>query len=81
MIKVIYERVIRRLIKFKGNCCDSCHDDMDNGFFATELYHEDLGYTKKGEERYSEVCCTVKRAFDKWLKESRRNIRRKDGRV
>lgn len=58
-MKYIAENAIRRLIKYDGPCCLSCHREQD------ELgYH--MSYRELGKERATEICCNVVTAFDKW---------------
>lgn len=58
-MKYVFEDAIRRLIKFKGACCMSCHED-------DELYGDYLIELDLGKNRYSPVCCTVSIAYDEW---------------
>jgi len=62
-MKNVSEQAIRRLIKYKGPCCMSCHDDADEfDYEMCNIYSEDF-------QRRAEVCCAVKVAFDKWQQE------------
>lgn len=72
MTRYISERIIVRLIKFKGNCCNSCHEDADE--FNYGMVYEEFG---KGRE--SEVCCAVSNALDAWKEECEKGGRGKRG--
>jgi len=58
-MKIVKEETIRRLIKFKGNCCLSCHEDSNN-------YDIPMCWIDFGKGREGEVCCSVANAFDNW---------------
>lgn len=59
-MKIVFESRIRRLIKYDGPCCSSCHADMDERGYNG--IHIDFG-----KEREAEVCCAVANAYYKWL--------------
>jgi len=58
---------IARLIKYKGSCCGSCHEDCDAGY--DELTERELS---RGRVAY--LCCAVARAFDDWLEKKSQTI-------
>jgi hypothetical protein len=59
--KWINEVKIRRLIKFNGSCCQSCHEDMDDyGYYGCSIDF--------GKDRETECCCAISVAYDEWLK-------------
>jgi hypothetical protein len=62
-MKWISEDKVRRLIKYDGSCCLSCHEDCD-----------EYGYSMIGirfsKEREAEVCCAVSNAFHEWDKKN-----------
>uniref|UniRef100_A0A6M3J4N8 Uncharacterized protein n=1 Tax=viral metagenome TaxID=1070528 RepID=A0A6M3J4N8_9ZZZZ len=59
-MKYITEAAIRRLIKYNGPCCDSCHDDIDDYAYSGCCINF-------GKNRVAEVCCALANAYDKWL--------------
>ena len=54
------ESAIRRLIKFDGSCCMSCHDDEEYGI--------DMREVELGKGRISYLCCTVLEALKEYQK-------------
>lgn len=50
------EKAIRRLIKFEGNCCMSCHDEEELGV-------SDMIEIELGKDRIVYVCCAVNNAY------------------
>lgn len=59
MTRWISEEKVRRMIKFYGSCCLSCHEDDDEGY--SDLIEIDFP-----RERVARVCCAVSVAYDKW---------------
>ena len=57
------EASIRRLIKYKGPCCMSCHDEEEEGF--SDMHEVELS---KGRIVY--LCCNIKNAFDVYVKDN-----------
>lgn len=57
MSRWVSERAIRRLCRYTGACCASCHDDSDAGY-------ADMAFLDLGKGREAEVCCAVNLAFD-----------------
>ena len=61
-MRYISERTVRRFLKCKESCCDSCHEDLERvGYYLIDL---DLG-----KERRAEVCCVIANAYDKYTGE------------
>jgi hypothetical protein len=59
----VREQVLVRLMRWRGGCCDSCHDDADA--YAHEGMYQ-LREIELGKGRYTEVCCRVGAAYDRW---------------
>jgi hypothetical protein len=65
LLKYVSENAVRRLIKFDGPCCISCHDDAEE-YEGTGLYQlMELEFSK---DRWSEVCCSVRNEYDAWIR-------------
>jgi len=60
VVRYIQENAVRRLIKFDGSCCLSCHEDMDD-------YDYPMLFVDFGKDREAEVCCAVHKAYEGWL--------------
>jgi len=77
----VSEKTIKRMIKYKGECCISCQFDVEDGYpdWGSELDYMEIGYTKDGRERFAHICCQCSKAFNKWIKEEKRNIRSNRG--
>lgn len=57
-MKYITEKSVKRLIKFKGDCCSSCHSNNETS---------DMMFIDFGKDREAEVCCLVKQEYNKWM--------------
>jgi len=77
---IVSESTIKRMIKYKGECCASCIFDENDGFtdWGYELYADDIGYAANGQERFAHICCECKAVFKKWKKKDH-NFRKRPG--